>query len=392
MRLRESYAAVLFKEHCVKRLTKKQLVELSYFVAISVVWLAIGWFLRGWFTNNEFIMLQNIQSIVEQEVPGNVPEPDMLSFVAAQAMIETLNDPYAVIIPPPASHKFDADFAGKAGNTGMVPNFQDGQIVIAFVFDNSPAQEEGVQVGDVLLAVDGVTITPATSLTEVSLLLRGPVGTQVELVVERGENELTLTPVRQERAIVDWAILENGVGYIAQHTFTANAPTEFEKALTAVLETNPPAIIWDLRNNGGGSLLATQEILSFFVPDGLLFKAILKDDEERLFLATGNVMTADIPLVLLINENTISAAEISAAVMTERGRGITIGTQTFGKGTIQNVAPIANDYLLEYTIGRWVTGDGNSYQGVGLSPTIYATDNPETVDDELLMTALSQNR
>lgn len=164
------------------------------------------------------------------------------------------------------------------------------------------------------------------------------------------------------------------------------------KALTAVLATNPPSIIWDLRNNGGGSLLATQEILSFFIPDGVLFKAILKDDEETLFAASGKVIAPDIPLVLLINENSISAAEISAAVITERGRGITVGTQTFGKGTIQNIAPIGDDHLLEYTIGSWATADGATYQGVGLSPMIDAADDPATAADELLSAAMSQNR
>lgn len=376
----------------MKRFTKKQLVDWGYFVAISLVWLTVGWFLHSWFSNDKFPMLQNIQAIIEQDFPGDAPEQDLISLAAARAIVETLNDPYAVIIPPPASYKFDADFAGEAGNTGMVPNIQNGQIVVEYVLENSPAHEAGVQVGDVLLVVDGVTMTPATSLTEVSLLLRGAVGTQVELMVQREEKQLTLRPIRQERAIIDWAILEGDVGYIAQHTFTTNAPAEFEKALTAVLETNPSSIIWDLRNNGGGSLLATQEILSFFIPDGLLFKAILKDNEERHFAATGEVITADIPLILLINENSISAAEITAAVITEQGRGITIGTETFGKGTIQNVAPIGNDHLLEYTIGRWVTADGVTYQSVGLSPMIYAADNPETVADELLLAALDQVR
>lgn len=373
----------------MKRLTKKKLVELGYFVAISIIWLVIGWVLRGLFVSNDFMMLQNILAIVEQDLPGNKPDTQSMELAAAQAMVTTLDDPYAVIIPPPASYKFDADFAGEAGNTGMVPNFQDNEFVVEVVLDNSPAEAAGVEVGDVVLAVDGVSITPATSLTEISLLLRGPIGTQVDLLVQRGETQLTLRPFRQERAIVDWAILENGTGYIAQHTFTTNAPAEFEKALTAVLATDPPAIIWDLRNNGGGSLLATQEILSFFIPDGVLFKAILQHDEESLFAATENVIAPDIPLILLINENTISAAEISAAVITERGRGITVGTQTFGKGTIQNVVPIGSDHLFEYTIGSWVTANGTSYQGVGLSPIIHAIDNPETVEDELLLAALN---
>lgn len=374
----------------MNHLNKKQLIDLGYFAAISFVWLIIGWFLRGWFTGNEFAMLQNIRSTVEQDFPGTVPELEAMSLAAAQAMVETLNDPYAVIIPPPASYKFDADFAGEAGNTGLVPNFQDGQLIVEFVLANSPAQTAGVQEGDILLSVDDVPITAATSLTEISLLLRGPVGSQAKLVVQRGERQLTLTPVRQERAVVEWDILENGIGYIAQHTFTRNAPDKFKEALTAVLAQNPPAIIWDLRNNGGGSLLATQEILSFFIHEGLLFKAVLKDGEEEFFTATGNVIAADIPLIVLVNEFTISAAEISAAVIEEQGRGLTVGTQTFGKGTIQNMAPIGNDHLLEYTIGNWITANNISYQSIGLSPHIQAPDDPKTAVDETVLHALGQ--
>jgi carboxyl-terminal processing protease len=374
----------------VKRLSKKQLVDLGYFAAISLIWLAIGWFLRGWFISDEFAMLQNIRAIVERDFPGDVPELETMSFAAAKAMLETLDDPYAILIPPPASHKFDADFAGEAGNTGLVPNFIDGRLTVEFVLADSPAEGADVRVGDILLAVDDVPVTPATSLTEVSLLLRGPVGTQAKLVVQRGDNQLTLTPVRQERVAVEWDILENDIGYIAQHTFTTNAPAKFEEALTAVLATNPSAIIWDLRNNGGGSLLATQEILSFFIDDGLLFKALLKDGEEELFTATGDAIAADIPLLVLVNENTISAAEISAAVIQERGRGITIGAQTFGKGTIQNMAPVGNGHLLEYTIGSWVTANGASYQSVGLSPHVQAPDDLSTAVDETMMMALDQ--
>ncbi len=374
----------------MKSLNKKKLIDLGYFVAISLVWFVIGWFLHGQFTNNEFSMLQNIRSIVEQDSPGELPAPETMTFAAARAMVETLNDPYAVIIPPPASYKYDADFAGEAGNTGLVPNFQDGQLVVEFVLVNSPAQEAGVQVGDILLSVDDVPITAATSLTEVSLLLRGQVGTPAKLVVQRGDNQLTLTPVRQERLAVEWRILEDNVGYIAQHTFTTNAPDKFAEALTAVLATNPSAIIWDLRNNGGGSLQATQEILSFFISEGPLFQAVLKGGKEESFDASGNVIVADIPLIVLVNENTISAAEISAAVVEEQGRGFTIGSQTFGKGTIQNIAPIGNDYLLEYTIGHWITANGLSFQGVGLSPHVQAPDDPNTIDDETLMVALEQ--
>lgn len=370
--------------------SKKQLMELGYYVVIALVWLAIGWFLRGWFQNDEFFLLKNVLSVVEQDYVGSVPEPEAMSVAAARAVVDTLDDPYAVIIPPPASLRFDADFAGEAGNTGLVPNFHNGQLMVVFVLENSPAQEAGVKEGDILLSVDDVPITSATSLTEVSLLLRGPVGTQARLVVQRGDEQLVLTPTRQERIAVEWRLLENNIGYIAQHTFTTNAPAKFEEALTAVLAANPRAVIWDLRNNGGGSLQATQEILSFFIPEGLLFRAILKDGQEELFNASGEILAADVPLIILVNENTISAAEIAAAVIEEKGRGFTIGSQTFGKGTIQNVAPIGNDYLFEYTIGAWVTANQVAYEGTGLLPHILAPDDPLTSIDETLEAAIAQ--
>lgn len=374
----------------MKRLNKKQLIDLGYFVAIALVWLAIGWFLRGWFTNNEFFMLQNIRAIIERDFPGEVPELETMSLAAAQAMVKTLDDPHVVIIPPPASNKYDADFAGETGNMGLVPNFKDGWLVVEFVLENSPAQAVGVQEGDILLSVDNVPITSATSLAEVSLLLRGQVGSQAKLVVQRGDSQLTLTPVRQERLAVEWRMLENHIGYIAQHTFTTNAPAKFEEALTAVLAANPTTIIWDLRNNGGGSLQVAREILSFFIPDGPLFWAVLKDGKEELFATTGNVLAADIPLIILVNENTISAAEIAAAVIAEKNRGLTVGTQTFGKGTIQNVAPIGNEHLLVYTIGNWTTANHASYQSIGLTPRIQAPDDPHTAIDETLIAALEQ--
>ena len=374
----------------MKSLRKKHWIEQGYFVAIALVWLTIGWFLRGWLINNEFFMLQNIRTIIEQDFPREVPEPETMSLAAAQAMVETLDDPYAAVIPPPASHKFDADFSGESGNTGLVPNFVAGRLVVELVLENGPAQAAGVQAGDILLSVDDVPITPATSLTEVSLLLRGQVGSQAKLVVQRDDSQLTLLPVRQERLAVEWRMLENDIGYIAQHTFTTNAPAKFEEALTAVLAANPAAIIWDLRNNGGGSLQATQEILSFFIADGPLFRAVLKDGQEELFNATGNVIAADIPLIILVNENTISAAEIAAAVIEEQGRGFTVGTQTFGKGTIQNIVSISDEHLLEYTIGNWVTANHASYQNSGLMPRLQAPDDPHTAIDETLAIALEQ--
>jgi carboxyl-terminal processing protease len=187
---------------------------------------------------------------------------------------------------------------------------------------------------------------------------------------------------------LEWEILENGVGYIAQYTFTTNVPELFSEALTAVLATDPPAIIWDVRFNGGGSMMVAQELLSNFVAEGELFHVVLKDDETRIFAATGKAVAPDIPLYVLINEFTFSAAETVAASIQEVGRGTTVGSTTFGKGTVQNTARLRDDHIFEYTIGYWTTPQGISYQDIGFIPAIVAPDDPNTAQDETLAAAL----
>ncbi len=167
-------------------------------------------------------------------------------------------------------------------------------------------------------------------------------------------------------------------------------PQLFEEALTAIMATNPPAIIWDVRFNGGGSMTVAQDVLSNFIETGALFEVTLKDSRTQLFSANGGAIAPSVPLYVLVNEFTYSAAETVASTIQETGRGTTIGSTTFGKGTIQNTVPLKDDYLFEYTIGYWHTPNGVSYQDVGFEPAVAAPDDPETAVDETLAAALAQ--
>lgn len=375
----------------MKKLSRETVSQTAYFLLISLIWLVIGWVLRSQFISGQTTLEDQVKQIIQDDFPGEIPSEDELSFAAVQGMLNIVDDPFAVVIPPPSSLKFEADMSGETGIVGLVPNINEaGQMYIETVIPGSTADQEGVQVGDILLSIDGIPVNAATTVTGSALLFRGPVGEPAELVIERDSEILNFSPVRVERVALEWDILENGVGYIAQYTFTTNVPELFDEALAAIMATHPPAIIWDVRFNGGGSMTVAQDVLSNFIEDGPLFEVTLKGGETRLFSAVGDAAATAVPLYVLVNEFTYSAAETVASTIQETGRGTTIGTTTYGKGTIQNSVPLRGDYLFEYTIGYWHTPKGVSYQGVGFAPAISAPDDPATAVDETIEAALAQ--
>lgn len=373
----------------MKKLSRESITKAGYFVLISIIWLVIGWTLRSQLVPQELPLAAQVNEIIQRDFPGDVPSQEALSLAAVQGMLSVIDDPFAVVIPPPHSLKFEADQAGETGVVGLVPGINEaGQMYIDTVIPGSTADEAGVQVGDILNSIDGVPVNAATTPAGSMLLFRGPVGEPADLVINRNGQILSFSPLRVERAALEWAILEGGAGYIAQYTFTTNVPQLFEEALTAIMATNPPAIIWDVRFNGGGSMRVAQELLSHFVAKGELFHVILKDDETHVFAAAGDAAAPDIPLYVLVNDFSFSAAETVASSVQEVGRGTTVGSTTFGKGSVQNTVPLSDDYIFEYTIGYWTTPEGISYEGVGFIPAVTAPDNPDTAVDETLAAAL----
>lgn len=363
--------------------------QAGMFIVIALIWLIIGWVLRGLVFPNQATLVDEVKQIIEQDSPLTVPSEAALDLAAAQGLINVLDDPFAVVIPPPSSLKFDADFAGETGVVGLVPNVNEaGQLFIETVIQDGPGDQAGVQVGDILISIDDIPVDATTTVTGSALLFRGPIGDAVQMVVQRGDEILTFSPERIERVALEWEMLDGNIGYIAQYTFTTNVPALFKEALTEIVAMNPRAIIWDVRFNGGGSMMVAQDVLSNFITEGDLFEVTLKNNETTMFSATGNAIAADIPLYVLVNEFTFSAAETVALTIQEHGRGTTVGVTTFGKGTIQNSVKLQDDYLLEYTIGYWFSPNGVSVQGTGVSPEVVALDDPLTSNDETLEAAL----
>ncbi len=369
--------------------------EALFLLILSAVWFAIGWVARDYSltANPDVALFAQARQELLDNFALEMPPSNELTYAAVRGMVDRLNDPYAAFFEPVVASRFQADYAGESGVVGLFPEKINGEFVVSIVLPGGGAEQAGVREGDVLLSIDGFDLDETATEGDAALLLRGPVGSAAQLAVRRGDEVLEFAPVRAARSVVtDLQMLDGDVAYFAQHTFTSNAPDEVGAALDNLLAQNPKAVIWDMRSNGGGSMEAAESILSYFIEDGLLFTAELKGGRAREFVSDGDGRAADIPLAVLVGEHTFSAAETSAASIQDRERGVLIGGATFGKGTIQNTAPLVGGGALQYTIAKWLSPNGVWYDGIGVSPDIAATDDPATPEDEVLQAALEYLR
>ncbi len=311
-----------------------------------------------------------------------------LSYAAIRGMLATIDDPYAELIEPMAAQNFTSTFSGQTGVIGLYAENKAGQVAITIVFPNGPAAQAGLQVGDVILAIDGVTLDQYVDSSEAGLMIRGSPGTTVRLKIQRDDQILEYDVIRQVREYVASRMLPGGIGYISLNAFNRTASQQMKDGLAALMAQKPTGLIWDLRSNEGGDMQAAQDILSDFIQEGLLFTAELTHGRTVQFLAKGDPIAADIPLVVLMDKTTYSAAETCAAAIAETGRGTTIGSNSFGKGVIQATIPLLDNTLLQMTIAKWRSPSGEWYQGGGVAPQIEVSDDPATEADEPLQRAV----
>jgi carboxyl-terminal processing protease len=368
---------------------KKQATNFIFLLIICATWFFIGWTVRSRRPPDaDATLIEQVRQQLLAEHPGEVPSNRELTYAAIRGMLGSVDDPQAALLTPPVSQRFWDDFNGNSGVIGLFPEKLGGEMVVSVVFPGEPADQAGLRVGDVILSVDGVKFDAQTSNAEAALLIRGPVGVPARFVVRRGDEVLELNPVRQVRTIVEAQMLDSGIMHLTQHTFTANSPQKVRQALQELLPQRPTGLIWDLRSNGGGSMLAAQEILSYFIADGLLFEAELKGGEQQQFMATGDSLATDVPLVVLIGERTYSSAETAAVAIRDRQRGALVGETSYGKGTIQNTEPLIEECLLQMTIARWLSPLGQWYEGRGVEPDFVVSDDESTEQDEVLQFAV----
>lgn len=349
---------------------------------------------------DEFHTLEEVWHVLRNGyVEKDSLDQGALEREAIQGMLDAVGDPYTVYIPPGHFGLELEDLSGQYEGIGATVGMREGLPVIIAPMPGSPAERAGILPGDTILEVDGQT-TEGMNLLEVIMLVRGPEGEAVELLVRhRGEAEpVPVSVVRDIITIssVDWRVLDDGIGYLHLAAFQEDTPVQVERGLKALKDQNIESLVLDLRNNPGGLLTAVVDVAGEFLSDGLVLFEVNGDGERTDWNARNGGLAVGLPMAVLVNSSSASGSEVLAGALAAHGRAVVIGTQTFGKGSVNLLQPLSDGSGLRYTVARWYTPDGLLIEGAGLEPDIVvdqpADVAPGTPEDVQLQRAISELR
>ncbi len=289
---------------------------------------------------------------------------------ASHALVDAMEDPYAAYFTPKEHDDYSASFNGNYVGIGVVVYNPDGSgALVHRVYEDSFAEQAGVREGDLIIAVDRVDVKTVSSSELVSRITGEP-GTTVDLTILRGEEELTLTVTRGEVYVkrVEYAMLENGVGYLHLTSFSGSAVTEFRDAIEDMQAQGAKSLVVDLRDNPGGSLGIVVDICDMLLPDCTICSMQGKTTDPTKYFYSDKEMY-DIPMAVLVNDYSASASEIFAGAMQDNGRAKIIGIQTYGKGVVQTTFPMTGDHgWIKLTTDAYYTPNGTNLGGTGITP------------------------
>lgn len=294
-------------------------------------------------------------------------------YGAVKGMVAALDDPYTVYMDPNETKDFDQNLMGQLEGIGAELTVRDQALVVVTPLKNSPAETAGLKPGDIVYKIDG-ELTAEMTLFEAIMNIRGEKGTAVILTIIRGdiEDPFEVSIIRDTVNVesVDMEDLGDGIYLINIYQFNDNTTPEFEAKITELLLNEPKGLIIDLRNNGGGYLEISVDVLSEFLEgskEAVTIKRRKDTDNETMFVS-GNPSLPNVPMAVLINDGSASAAEIVAGALQDYKRAILIGETSFGKGSVQEVDKLNDGSSLRMTIARWYTPNGNNIDHVGITP------------------------
>ena len=293
---------------------------------------------------------------------------------AIDGLLQSL-DPYSSYMSPEVFNEMQTETSGEFGGLGIEVTMESGVVKVISPIDDTPASKAGIRAGDYIVKIDNTQVQ-GKSLAEAVDLMRGPVGSGIELTVRRrGERKaLTFYIVREviEIKSVKADLLEKNIGYIRLTSFNENSGNQIEKEIKK-LEKNKElkAYILDLRNNPGGLLSQAITISDFFLDDGeIVSTKSRKASENRKWFAKKGDLTNGKTLIVLINYGSASASEIVAGALKDHKRAILIGENSFGKGSVQSIIPLKNKGAIRLTVAKYYLPSGKSISEVGVSPDI----------------------
>lgn len=293
---------------------------------------------------------------------------------AIRGMMETLGDDYTYYMEPKVYEDENTQLQGSYQGIGAYVETDGDYLTIVSPIEGSPADKAGLKAGDKVIAIDGEDMT-GIAPEEARQKVLGPDGTQVKLTIAReGEPQpIEFVITRAEIVIrsAEGKMLEDGIAYVDINTFGDNTTAELREALDELMAQNPRGIVIDLRNNGGGYLHTAVEVSSEFISEGVILYEQYGDGRRDTFEALGKGRATDIPLVVLINEGSASAAEILAGALQDYDRATLVGMQSYGKGSVQIRQPLSdNQGAARVTVAKWLTPKERAIHEIGLTPDV----------------------
>ena len=307
---------------------------------------------------------------------GKYVDPQSLDFKemvygSIRGMVYSLKDPYTTFLTPKQNKNLQNDLDGIFDGIGAELTFRNNVLTVVSPLKNSPAKKAGLQPEDIITKIDGVDVKKYT-FEQAVYKIRGKRGTKVMLTIVRSgkDKPFDIPIIRRPINVssVEWSMKGN-IAVIELNQFGSKTRDEFSTAISKILPKRPKGIVLDLRYIGGGYLDGAVDIVSEFITKGKVVSVKKRDpSKDEVVYVNGKARVANIPLVVLINKGSASASEIVAGAIQDHKRGIVIGEQSFGKGTVQEVANLIDGSSLRITVAKWYTPNNNNISEVGITP------------------------
>ncbi|WP_440669780.1 S41 family peptidase [Candidatus Pelagibacter sp. HIMB1483] len=355
---------------------KKRLLSILFFYFIL---------LKGVFSSETNIykkidLFGEVLDKINREYVDEVNQSESMDS-AINGLLQSL-DPYSAYMPPEVFDEMQTETSGEFGGLGIEVTMESGVVKVISPIDDTPASKAGIKAGDYIVKINNIQVQ-GKSLNEAVDLMRGPVGSGIELTVRRrGEKKaLIFNVVREVIQIqsVKADLIEKNIGYIRLTSFNENSGKQIERKIQE-LEKNKAvnSYILDLRNNPGGLLSQAIKISDFFLDNGEIVstKSRKVSENRKWFAKKGDVINGK-TLVVLINYGSASASEIVAGALKDHKRAILIGENSFGKGSVQSIIPLKNNGAIRLTVAKYYLPSGKSISEVGVSPDIEVDEEGE---------------
>lgn len=326
-------------------------------------------------TTTDFAPFWKVWNIINEKYPDAAKISDQEKvYGAISGLMGSVGDPYSVFFKPDEAQNFEDDIAGSFGGIGVEVGIKDKVLTVIAPLKDTPGYRAGIQPGDKILKIDKTTTSELT-IEKAIKLIRGEPGTTVTLTMFR-DGEKDTREVKIVRDTINIPTLEteqraDGIFVVRLYSFSANSANLFKNAMKAFANSGSNKLLLDLRGNPGGYLDAAVDMASWFLPTG---KTVVIEDygnsqPQKLYRSRGyNIFNDKMKFVILMDEGSASASEILAGAMQDHGKAKLVGTQSYGKGSVQEVVDVTSDTILKITVAKWLTPNGQSISEKGLTP------------------------